>query len=69
MGSQESEHVLTLLNELSMLKVLDTEYESGPKTEPERKAHRRRRQRHQEITERIKSLAEGKKNGAEESLS
>ena len=38
------------LKELSLLKELDTGYEAEPKTESERDAHRRRQQRHHEIT-------------------
>lgn len=64
MSSQESEQVLTLLKELSVMKELDTEYENGFKTEPEREAYRLRQQRHQEITIEIKALAVQKRNGA-----
>jgi len=62
MGNHESEHVLTLLKELSLLKELDDKYEGGPKTQSERDAHRQRQPRHQEIAEEIKALAEQKKN-------
>jgi hypothetical protein len=64
MKSGESEQVLILLKELSLLKELDSGYEAGPKTESEGDAHRRRQQRHQEITEEIKALAAQKKNHA-----
>jgi hypothetical protein len=67
MSSHESEQVLTLLKELSLLKELDSGYEAGPKTEAERGAHRLRQQRHQEIAEEIKALADQKKNDAEQS--
>jgi predicted transcriptional regulator len=67
MSSHESEQVLTFLKELSVLKELDSEYEGGPKTESEQDAHRLRQQRHQEIADEIKALAEQKKNGAEQS--
>jgi hypothetical protein len=67
MSSHESEQVLTLLKELSLLKELDSGYEAGPKTEAERDAHRLRQQRHQEIAEEIKALADQKKNDAEQS--
>lgn len=39
MSSYESEHVLTLLKVLSVLKELDSDYEGGSKTESERDAH------------------------------
>ena len=67
MSGSESEQVLILLKELSVLKQLDSEYESGSKTNPDRDAHRQRQQRHQEITEEIKALASQKKNDAEQS--
>jgi predicted transcriptional regulator len=67
MTNHESEEVLTLLKELSVLKELDSEYEDGPKTESDRDAHRLRQIRHREITEEIKALAERKKNGGEQS--
>jgi hypothetical protein len=38
------------LKELSLLKELDSGYEAEPKPESERDAHRRRQQRHPEIT-------------------
>ena len=63
MGSHKSEQVLTLLNELSVLKKLDGEFEGLPQTQSERDAHRLRQQRKQEISEAIKALAEQKKNG------
>lgn len=67
MSNEESEQVLALLKELSVLKKLDSEYEDSPKTESERDAHRLRQQRHREITEEIKALAEQKNNGGEQS--
>jgi hypothetical protein len=67
MSSHESEQVLTFLKELSVLKELDSEYEGGPKTESEQDTHRLRQQRHQEIADEIKALAEQKKNGTEQS--
>jgi hypothetical protein len=66
MGSHESEQVLSLLNELSVLKTLDAEFDALPQGEPERDAHRLRQQRQQQISEEIKGLAEQKKNGADE---
>jgi hypothetical protein len=67
MSSDESEHVLTLLKTLSILKDLDSEYESGSKTESEQDAHSARQQRHHDIVEEIKAVAERKKNGKEQS--
>jgi hypothetical protein len=67
MGSQESDQVLNLLEELSMLRELDSRYEDSLKTEAEQDAHRLRQQRHQEIGEEIKALAEQKKNDADQS--
>ena len=67
MSSHESEHVLSLLKVLSVLKELDSDYEGGPKTESERDAHGLRQQRHHEIGEEIKALAEQKKNDTEQS--
>ena len=67
MSSSESEQVLILLKELSVLKQLDGEYESGSKTESDADAHRQRQQRHHEITEEIKALADQKQNGSERS--
>jgi hypothetical protein len=62
MGSDDSVQVLTLLKEISVLKELDSEYEAGPKTQVDQDTHRQRQQRHQEIGEEIKALAEQKKN-------
>ncbi len=67
MSSYESEHVLTLLKALSEMKELDSDYEGGPKTESERDAHGLRQQRHHEIGEEIKALAEQKRSGTERS--
>lgn len=69
MGSWESEQMLALLKELSMLKVLDTECQDGPKTHSEQDAHRLRQQRHQEITEAMKALAVQKQDEAEQNPS
>ncbi len=65
MGDAESEQVLTLLKELSLLKELDSLYEAGPKTEAEREAYLLRKQRHEKIAQEIKALAVQKKGGAE----
>ena len=62
MGSRKSEQMLDLLKELSMLKVLDTEYEGGPQTYSEQDAYRLRQQRHEEITEAMKALAAEKQD-------
>ena len=67
MSSSKSEHVLSLLKVLSVLKELDSDYEGGAKTESERDAHGLRQQRHHEIGEEIKALAEQKKNDTEQS--
>jgi len=59
MSSSESEQVLALLQELSVLKELDKACELAPQTESEQ---RLRQQRQQEIKEEIRALAEQKKN-------
>lgn len=63
MSGHELEQLLMLLKELSMLKQLDSEYESGSKTKSDKDARRRRQQRHPEIAEEIKALAAQKKPG------
>jgi hypothetical protein len=63
MSSHESERVLVLLKELSMLKELD---DAGSKSKSEPDAQRFQ-ERHQEIVEEIKALAEQKRNGAQQS--
>ena len=68
MSSQQSEEVLFLLKELSMLETLDTEYERGCKSDEEEEAHRLRQQRHEEIGQEIKALAEQKKTNQNETL-
>ena len=65
---QESEEMLILLKELSMLKALDTEYETGRKSDGEQKAHRVRQQRHEEIGDEMKALAEQKKANQQNTL-
>jgi len=67
-SSQQSEEVLFLLKELSMLKTLDTEYERGCKSDEEEETHRLRQQRHEEIGQEIKALAEQKKTNQNETL-
>jgi hypothetical protein len=61
MSNLESEKTLTLLKELSLLKELDTQSDSGAGTEADSAAQRLRQQRHQEIKSEIKALAEQKK--------
>ena len=51
-----------------MLKTLDTEYERGCKSDEEEEAHRLRQQRHEEIGQEIKALAEQKKTNQNETL-
>jgi hypothetical protein len=63
MGSPESEQVLALLKELSILKELDSEQESGLQTELELDAQRQRQQRHRDISEEIKEIAARKTSG------
>jgi hypothetical protein len=58
MGSDESERVLALLKELSVLKEQDSKSDGDSATDSERDA---RRLRQQEIAEEIKALAEEKK--------
>jgi len=62
MGRHESEQMLALLSELSMLKKLDGDCEGRFETEAERDAHRLRRQRQQEIAEEIKALGKREKS-------
>lgn len=69
MSGHESEQVLILLKELSVLKQLDSEYEIGSKTNSDADAQRQREQRHHEITEEIKALADQKQNSSERSPS
>jgi hypothetical protein len=61
MGSESSEQVLALLGELSVLKELNQKYEASPSA-TEEEAYRQRQQRHEEITQEIKALAERKKH-------
>ncbi len=62
MGSETSEQVMALLNELSVLKELNKKYEAAP-SDPEKEGHLQRQHRETEITEEIKLLAERKKKG------
>jgi len=61
MGSEASGEMMTLLQELAMLKDLDKKYENHP-SESGREEHLLRQQRHEEITERIRTLGEQQKN-------
>jgi hypothetical protein len=62
MSSHESEQVLALLKELSLLKELDRGYEAESKTEAERNDYQLRQKRHREIGEEIQAIAEQKKS-------
>lgn len=62
MSSHESDRVLTLLKELSLLKELDRGYEAGSKSEAERTDHEVRQKRHGEIAQEIKAIAEVRKS-------
>lgn len=66
MGSEESDQMLALLQELSMLKEADTAFKENP-TDSEREAHQLRQLRRNEIGAEMKKLAKQKK--AEESVS
>jgi hypothetical protein len=67
MGSEESEQMMALLQELSMLKEADAAFEANP-TDSEREAYQLRQQRRHEIGAEMKALAEQKKK-AEQSVS
>jgi hypothetical protein len=60
MGSEESDHMMALLQELSMLKNADAAFEANH-TDSEREAYQPRQQRRDEIGLEIKALAEQKK--------
>lgn len=62
MGSDESEQVLALLKELSVLKERDSKSDTDSATDSGRGV---RRLRQQEIAEEIKAFAEEKKKGKE----
>ena len=61
MSSEASGEMMTLLQELAVLKDLNKEYESHP-TESGQEEHLLRQKRHEEITERIRALGEEQKN-------
>ncbi|HEY3973117.1 MAG TPA: hypothetical protein VGM18_08945 [Candidatus Sulfotelmatobacter sp.] len=56
MASEASERVITLLQELKMLKEQNQDYESNP-SEDGREEHLLRQKRHEEITDEIKAVA------------
>lgn len=60
MGSQESEQLLTLLQELAFLRQQDKKYLANPR-EAGRKAFEERQLRHDEIAREIKAVAEQKR--------
>ncbi len=68
MSSPESEEMLALLKELSILKTLDSEYENGSQSVEEREAHRLRQLRHQEIGQEMRALAEQKKSNQQDTI-
>jgi hypothetical protein len=67
MGSEESDQMMVLPQELSMLKEADAAFEANP-TDTEPEAYRLRQQRQDEIAVEMKLLAQQKKN-AEQSVS
>jgi hypothetical protein len=65
MSSEASEQMMALLSELATLKELNQQFEANP-SQHDPEEHRLRLQRHEEITQDIKALAEQnqqKKNG------
>ena len=62
MSSEGSEQMLGLLQELSVFKAMDEEYNSGLKSRLETEAHQRRERRRQEITQEMQTLAAQSKN-------
>jgi len=61
MASEASEQMMALLSELAALKELNQQFEANP-NQHDSQEHRLRLQRHEEITQDIKALAEQKKN-------
>ena len=61
MGSETSDQVMALLNELSVLKELEKKYEADP-SDRNKEGYLQGQRRKTEITEEIKSLAERKKS-------
>jgi hypothetical protein len=66
MGSEESDQMMALLQEISMLKEADAAFEANP-TDTEREAYQLRQKRRDEIGAEMKLLAQQKKN-AEQSV-
>jgi len=60
MSTEESDQMMALLQELSMLKEADAAFEANP-SDSEREAYYFRRQRRDEIGAEMKALAEKKK--------
>jgi hypothetical protein len=67
-SSLKSEEMLALLKELSILKTLDSEYDAGSNSETEQEANRLREQRHKEIGQEMKALAEQKKANPQDTV-
>jgi hypothetical protein len=65
MGSEASEQMMALLQELAMLKELEKEYEANP-TKSAREQHRLSRQRHDEIAREIKALGKEQEDAPSE---
>ena len=65
MGSEVSDQMMALLQELAMLKEADLAFDANP-SDSEREAHQLRQQRRDEIGIEIKALAEQKKKGEQE---
>ena len=61
MSTQESDQMMALLQELSLMKEMDARFEANP-TESEREAHQLRQQRKEEISEEMKALAQKRKS-------
>jgi hypothetical protein len=59
-GSEQSDQMMALLQELAILKQADVAFEDNP-SESEREAYRLRQQRRNDIGLEIKALAEQKK--------
>jgi hypothetical protein len=65
MGHEESDQMMALLQELSVLKEMDVAFEANP-TENEREAHQFRQHRKHEIGLEMKALARHKQNAEQE---
>jgi len=65
MSTEESDQMMALLQELSMLKEADAAFQANP-TDSEREAYQLRQQRRGEIGVEMKALAEQKKKAEEE---